>query len=52
MKAFERIAQNVSREAAAVPCSPADYRDGLREIIETLETDIAASEQSHDPEAE
>ncbi len=43
---FEEIAQRVSREAASVKCSPEDYRAGLRGIIETLKTDIRASEET------
>jgi hypothetical protein len=43
---FEDIADRTSRDAAAVDCSAADYRGGLRLIIERLEVDIAASEET------
>jgi hypothetical protein len=49
-KEFERLAREVSREAADVECSPSDYRDGLKTIIETLKTDLRASEET-DPDA-
>ena len=43
---FEELAQETSTKAASVECSPQDYRDGLRAIIERLEADIAASEET------
>jgi hypothetical protein len=43
---FEKMAASVSREACAVPCSAEAYRDGLRTIIERLEDDLRASEES------
>lgn len=48
---FEVIADNASQQAAAVRCSPATYRDGLRTIIERLEIDFTASEETS-PEEE
>jgi len=46
MRAFDEIAREASERAAAVKCSPEEYREGLREIISTLETDIRASEET------
>lgn len=42
---FEALAQDVSQRAASVECSPETYRNGLRDIINLLESDITASEQ-------
>jgi hypothetical protein len=41
---FEKIAQEASEKAAAVKCSVSEYQDGLRNIRETLQTDLQASE--------
>jgi hypothetical protein len=46
MRAFDDIARAVSEMASTVKCSPEEYREGLREIISTLETDIRASEET------
>ena len=47
MDDFEKLAQEVSERAAAIPkVSAAEYRDGLTTIIERLETDKQASEES------
>jgi hypothetical protein len=43
---FEKIAQEASEKAASVSCSVADYQDGLRGIIETLQVDIQASKET------
>lgn len=42
---FEAMARHVSIEAARVRCTPAEYRDGLLTIIETLRTDLEASKE-------
>lgn len=47
---FEQLATKISQEAARVDCSPAEYRDGLITIIETLQTDLRASKEM-DPDA-
>lgn len=40
---FEELAQRVSQEASRIDCSPEEYRDGLRTIIDTLKADLRAS---------
>jgi len=42
---FEALATHVSREAANVDCTPAEYRDGLLTIIEMLKVDMQASKE-------
>lgn len=43
---FEKLAEQVSERAAAIDCTPEEYRDGCRMIISQLETDIMASEET------
>ena len=40
---FDEIAQKACAEAAAVNCSPDDYRTGLRHIIDELKTALDAA---------
>lgn len=42
---FEALAQEISSQASSVKCSKEDYIDGLRLIIQTLQTDIEAAEE-------
>jgi hypothetical protein len=44
---FDELADMISNMAAMVKCSPEKYRDGLTTIIERLETDRTASEESN-----
>jgi hypothetical protein len=44
--AFEALAQQVSRDAADIECDPEEYQDGLKTIIETLKTDLRASQET------
>lgn len=46
---FEQLAEEIDGRAARVECSQAEYRDGLRAIIERLESSIQASEET-DPD--
>ncbi len=43
---FEKVAQEASEKAASVTCSIEEYQDGLGLIIETLQIDIQASQES------
>lgn len=50
---FTRLARTVSAQAAAVDCTPAAHRAGLRLIVATLEMDLAVSEATDpDPDRE
>ncbi len=42
---FEAIAQETMQAADQVPCSPEEYREGLRTIIADLQLAIEVSEQ-------
>jgi hypothetical protein len=46
---FTRISEKLREDTDAVQCSPAEYRAGLRAIIEDLQINIQASEES-DPD--
>lgn len=50
--AFDDLADQVSVDAAAIDCSPSDYREGLRGIISRLQADIAASLETAPEEEE
>ncbi len=43
---FEDVAQTASEDAASVECSKQEYQAGLRNIIERMSEDLAASEES------
>jgi len=44
---FEALAQQVSRDAAKIDCSPAAYRRGLQTIIELLKVDQRANAETN-----
>ena len=46
MKEFFDIAEETSSKAAAVKCDIDDYIEGVKVIIERLQEDVAAGEES------
>jgi len=46
MDKFQALAEQISRDAAAVECSPEQYREGLALIIDMLEADKRANEET------
>ena len=48
---FEELAETISAQAARVECSAEEYQEGLRTLINRLETDLDASLETN-PEDE
>lgn len=46
---FDQIIQRALEEAARIECTPAQYRDSLREWVAEIQVTIQASEET-DPE--
>jgi hypothetical protein len=42
---FEKLGRETSEKASEIHCSKEDYIEGLKGIIETLQTDISAAEE-------
>jgi hypothetical protein len=49
---FEVLAEETSSQAAAIECTPGEYREGLTTIIERLMTDRQASRETSPEEDE
>lgn len=46
---FEKLIEETSERAAAIECSPDEYREGLRGLIGQCRIDIQASEETDPP---